>query len=145
MIIIHLANMKGAGFVNSRILTLHHARHGNMDLYLKRCMIITFLVCFYRSFILQIVLYSLSSIHKKKTFFSLKDHIYPFIDKHWDILFLKPSKYLLKLPHINFNIDFFINIETKFWRKTVKMTVASKRYAHLFESGLKTLKRIGFY
>lgn len=47
-----------------------------------------------RSFVLQVVFYSLSRIHKKKMYFSLKDDIYPFIDKHWDILFIKPSIYI---------------------------------------------------
>lgn len=75
--------------------------------------------------ILQVVLYSLSQIHKGRAFFSLGEDIYTFIDEHWDVLCSKPKN--------------------SSWRQTAKMTLSHNRYSDLFENGYDTLMTTGFW
>jgi len=75
--------------------------------------------------ILQVVLYALKVSHPDKEYFSLREDIYEYLDKHWNKLCGKTRNAT--------------------WRQTAKMTLAHSRYHTIFENGYKAYLRTGFW
>jgi len=74
---------------------------------------------------LQVVLYALKVAHQDKDYFSLRDDIYDYLDKHWNKLCGKTR--------------------SPTWRQTAKMTLAHSRYNTIFENGYYVYLRTGYW